>query len=79
MSKTGTVELIDVNEGSKQFKNVQFFKAHKNCAVDFSFCDKNEHIFASADENEIALWDLRNLSERCITIKCKDLLAMEFL
>lgn len=47
--------------------------------MDFSFCDKNEHIFASADENEIALWDLRNLSERCITIKCKDLLAMEFL
>lgn len=77
LSKTGTIEIIDMKDNKTLHKNY-FFKAHNNIVVDFSFCDKNEYIFASADENEIAFWDLRNLSQRCFTIHSKDLLAMQF-
>ena len=55
-----------------------FFKAHDGKAVDFSFCDKNPYLCASGADDEICLWDIRNMSKWCFTIKCEDLLAMEF-
>ena len=47
-----------------------YLKAHEGNMVDFSFCDKNEFLYVTGSDSEIALWDIRNMSKRCFTIHC---------
>ena len=59
--------------------SVNSFRAHEHAEKFIDFCPNNDFLLATANANEIALWDIRNVTKRLFTVKSPGIASMQFL
>lgn len=64
---------------TQSFQSNSSFRAHENGDKFIDFCPTNGHLLATADSNEVAIWDIRNVTKRLYTIKSPGINSMQFM
>lgn len=55
------------------------FRAHEHAEKFIDFCPNNDFLLATANESEIALWDIRSVTKRLFTVRSQNTTSMQFL
>ena len=79
ISHSGVIDIFDIRNFEQNGNKSNTFKGHNGIGRSISFPYNNEYCFSTCDNSEIVLWDKRNYSKRCFSIKKEGVESIEFL